>query len=102
MSSKTSSKEDILKEVSSMHDKYESLVKYARVTPEQISKHKLIQELVTKVESDYIKEVKELSGKDGDWYHGFNSGMLAACRYILNLNDVDKDFADSNFPFLDT
>ena len=102
MSKKTISKEDILNEVSSMHDKYESLVKYARVTPEQIKEHILVQELVTKVESDYIKEVNELSGKEGDWYHGFNSGMLAACRYILNLNDVDKDFADSNFPFLDT
>ena len=102
MSSKTFSKEDILKEVSSMHDKYESLVKYARVTPEQISEHKLIQELVNKVQSEYTKEANELSSEDGDWHHGFNSGMLAACRYVLNLNDVDKDFADSNFPFLDT
>jgi len=95
-------KEEILTEVKRFHDKYESLVKYARVTPRQISEHKLVKELVDKVETDYSKEAKEISGKDGDWHHGFNSGMLAACRYILSLNDVDKDFADNHFPFLDT
>lgn len=102
MSKKTISKEDILNEVSSMHDKYESLVKYARVTPEQIKEHILVQELVTKVESDYTKESNKLSDRDGDWHHGFNSGMLAALRYIITLDSIDKETADDWFPELHT
>jgi predicted restriction endonuclease len=102
MSSKTFSKEDILNEISSMHDKYESLVKYARVTPEQISEHKLVQELVNKVQSEYTNEVNKLSSVDGDWHHGFNSGMLAALRYIITMDSIDKDTAQEWFPELDT
>lgn len=95
-------KKEILNEISSMHDKYESLVKYARVRPEHIIEHKRVEQLMIRMEKEYPKEVSNICSKDGDWHHGFNSGMLAACRYILNLNDVDKDFADNNFPFLDT
>ena len=102
MSKKTISKEDILKEVSSMHNKYESLVKYVRVRPEDIKEHKLVQELVTKVTSDYTEESNKLSGRDSDWHHGFNSGMLAALRYIITLDSIDKETADDWFPELDT
>jgi len=100
--SKSQIREEIMKDVLEMHDKYESLVKYARVTPQQISEHKLVKELVVKVESSYPTEVEGISGRDGDWHHGFNSGMLAALRYIITSDSIDKETATDWFPELDT
>jgi len=54
----------------------------------------------------YPDEVKELAGPEGDWTHGFNSGCLAAFRFVQEcldgfLPDPIHD-ALQNFPTLDT
>jgi hypothetical protein len=95
-------KEEIITEVKRFHDKYESLVKYSRITPKQTLEHKGLEDFMIEVEKKYPEEIEEMCSKNHDYEIGFNSGMLAACRYILSLNDVDKDFADRHFPFLDT
>jgi hypothetical protein len=78
-----------------------------------------------KVEELYPEEVAELKSPDnGDWKHGFNSGCLAAFRYVLDACDrsdwtplIEQDpfydpenptkhdplqHAEENFPYLDT
>ena len=58
-----------------------------------------------RVEEDYPDEVAQLRDWDVDksnWQHGFNSGCLAAFRYVLELDagfiDEDEEFE----PCLDT
>lgn len=38
----------------------------------------------------------------GDWQHGFNSGCLAAFRYITLLIEEGKELAEEEFPDLDS
>ena len=100
--SKSQIREEIMKDVLEMHEKYDSLVSYARTAPEHIIEHESVREFMTKTKKNYPKEVKELSGKDADWHHGFNSGMLAALRYIITSDSIDKETALNEFPDLDT
>jgi len=95
-------KEGIMEEVFEMHDKYESLVKYARVKPEHILEHKRVEEFMSRTKEKYPKEVENICSESGDWYHGFNSGMLAAIRYVMTSNNIDKETANDWFPELDT
>lgn len=69
-------------------------------------------------EEQFARDVGRLSGDDGDWVHGFNSGMLAASRMYEGLANATKDrpcvhgsvftmdqqrtLAQSEFPMLDT
>jgi hypothetical protein len=46
--------------------------------------------------------VTDLQSENGDWYHGFNSGMLAALRYVLTMDDLGIKQADEEFPMLDS
>ena len=54
------------------------------------------------VERDYPVEVAELQDDDTNWHHGFNSGVVAAIRYMWDLMENGEEYADENFPCLDT
>lgn len=60
------------------------------------------QEHIERVKKQYPDDVSELSGDNGDWQHGFNSGILAGMRYALELLQGTAAQADEDFPFLDT
>ena len=54
-----------------------------------------------RIEKEYSDEIEKLRSDDGDFHHGFNSGLLAATRMfneqadILHINGFDemtKDF----------
>ena len=48
------------------------------------------------------RERDELKCPDcGDWNHGFNSGMLAALRFVIHAAEDPKE-AQEDFPMLDT
>lgn len=95
-----------------LEQKYRNLVWYARKPPTEdeaswaeyspgIRKAALIS--VFEVEKNYPEECAALSDPDtGDWTHGFNSGMLAALRYVLTLCEKGRAQADIEFPVLDT
>ena len=61
-----------------------------------------------KVAKKYPEEVAELNSDDGDWSHGFNSGMLAALRLVQEMESGGNDYRLPrwdpmwNFPFLDS
>jgi len=51
----------------------------------------------------YPDEVKALISEDeGDWSHGFNSGMLAALRFFMTAEEESLHAAIDEFPFLDS
>ena len=101
-------------------DKYCQLVWYARSGcrldhhPPEI-KAKVLKAR-DRVEGLYPKEITHYNHGGGDWDHGFNSGCLAAFRYVLTAlcerNEIDEfgeEFvigglaeAEEEFPMLDT
>ena len=78
-------------------EKYFSLVWYARTgpknhpmwedTPESI-KQVAFNEM-SRVQEMYPDEVDSLCGENGDWEHGFNSGMLACLRFVLTTQNPE-------------
>lgn len=104
---------------------YEKLVWYARSpvkaairkilrnTPEEIIQGALNSQAM--IEELYPEEVSLLKGEGGEFTHGFNSGMLAALRYISTahqttlMEDEGEEFeyggvemANMEFPDLST
>mgnify|MGYP003673933325 CR=1 FL=1 len=109
--------------------KYFDLVWYARKapadneeywggTPDEIKNGAL--NAACQVEEQYPSEIDDLKSPElGSWTHGFNSGCLAAMRYVITAVNKHKiesgevpeeaDFwfgglkdAEAEFPFLDT
>ena len=89
-------------------EKYEHLVWYARSgcrfdhhPPEIKAKVFKARENVERL---YPKETTHYNDCGGDWDHGFNSGCLAAFRYVLSALDKDLGvpLAEEEFPNLDT
>ena len=84
-----------------MLGKYERLVWFARSdlhntdVPEDIAEGRF--KAYCDVEVDYPKDVEALRGEHGDWQHGFNSGIVAVLRWML---EEDRDLADEEFPDL--
>jgi hypothetical protein len=93
-------------------DKYESLVWYARKAPADNVEYwsKLPDEIKTgalnamaQVEEHHPDEVDSLRCCEcGDFSHGFNSGVLAALRWVLTAQEEGIEEADNCFPELDT
>lgn len=72
-----------------LEKKYSDLVWYARSDKQNLLEREQYEILstISKIEKTYKDEVSDLSGKSGDWNHGFNSGMLAAIRLVTGLMD---------------
>ena len=94
-------------ELRAMCEKYHDLVWYARSSPDCYpDKEDDLRAAVflnqTAIEAAYPKETGNLGSEDGQWHHGFNSGMLAAARFIGDLLDGNLELAREEFPMLDT
>jgi hypothetical protein len=96
-------KKDILNEVLRLESKYSDLVWYARSSPKNYDIEGVLEN-IERIEKTYPGEVSEFrSAGHPDWTHGFNSGMLAGMRYILDLVDSGNvEDAEDEFPSLDT
>ena len=85
-----------------LEEKYFHLVWLSRKSSEDYSKEE-VAKLMHQVRQDYPKETMHLSSPiDGDWHHGFNSGMLACTRLIHAMKHDSIASAESEFPNLDT
>lgn len=96
--------------------KYGQLVWYARTSwnPD----NDVIAKRKAEIKLCFPKEVEDLEGSQGDWHHGFNSGMLASVRLLsqynlpANYRERSDGFtrtkqdaiaqAEEMFPFLDS
>jgi hypothetical protein len=133
---KTCLPEEVDKAIGEKISKYFDLVWYARKPPSwdtetdywknsKPENRKKCYDECSKIEELYPEEVDELRcPTSGNWHHGFNSGCLAAFRYIIDAcdrsdysimyeedpffdpeNPVEHDplkHAEENFPQLDT
>ena len=54
-------------------------------------------------QSEFAVDVDKLRGECGDWYHGFNSGVLAASRLFNELasatHDIIIDYGEGEEPY---
>ena len=122
--------EELKEAFSKFEKKYFDLVWYARSpgkddihevykgTPESIIQGSLNGQ--AKVEEIYPDEIDQLKGENSSWSHGFNSGCLAAMRFVMTSMETqtfpDQESEDptdtitmggieeakEEFPFLDT
>jgi hypothetical protein len=90
-----------ISEIQKLHEKFDSLVWYARSSPKNDHIPKVLENR-KRIEESYPKEINQLLHGETDWEHGFNSGMLASTRYIIDLFENNKETADELFPFLDS
>lgn len=101
--------DDVLEKISEKLDKYDKLVWFARKPPSDDPSWEEVPEdirtgalnSVARVEEMFPDECDELRGEHGSWSHGFNSGCLAALRYVLHAAS-DPEFAEECWPELDT
>lgn len=70
--------------VEDLMGKYFDLVWLARKDMQELMEEEKyeILAMIKEIEQKYPEEVKALDGDDTNWHHGFNSGMLACCRYL--------------------
>ena len=94
-------KKELIENLITKETKYTDLIWYARSRPENIN-IKGVGENKERIENSYPNEVTDLQSENGDWHHGFNSGMVAALRYVLTMDDLGKEQADEEFPMLDS
>lgn len=94
-------KKQLVENIIEKHDKYVDLLWYARSKPENES-IKGVKENKERIEKLYPNEVKEFQSERGDWQHGFHSGMVAALRYILTMDESGLEQANEWFPELDS
>ena len=95
-------KKEIVKIVSELDQKYNDLVWFERSSPDNYH-IKGVKENIERITKQYPSETDALiNGSNTDWEHGFNSGMLAALRYILTMDELGKEQADEEFPMLDS
>ena len=97
---KKATKQQVLEMAIKQQSKYEELIWFARSgrnthIPAVVTHRKRIKEM-------YPEEIELLSGESGDWAHGFNSGMLAGMRLITSMMELGQEFAEENFPELDS
>lgn len=92
----------LLAEVKKMENKYFDLVCYARSSPKNNSIQGVLENR-TRIEKTYPDEVIKLQSRaDSGWSHGFNSGMLAGMRYVMDLLTEGIEEAEDLFPDLDS
>jgi hypothetical protein len=92
---------DIKNQIQALESKYCDLVWFARSGPANID-IKGVKEAKLRIEKAHSKEINQLLHGETDWEHGFNSGMLAGMRYVIDLFENNKQTADERFPFLDS
>jgi hypothetical protein len=103
--------DDVLELIGEKLEKYELLVWYARKDKDPNSKYwedvkpdlkEGALQAIKDTERDFPGETLLLNDPlTGAWEHGFNSGVLAALRYVLHAAG-DPEEAEACFPELDT
>ena len=102
--------DDVLALIAAKEEQAERLVWYARKAPADHPSWDNVPADIkqgalnsaSRVEEMFPDETDALKCPEcSDWNHGFNSGMLAALRFVLHAAE-DPDEAEECFPELDT
>jgi hypothetical protein len=82
------------KKLGDLEHKYFNLVWLARKTPD-LWYHPQIGPKIKEVEDEFPKESEILTRpKEGDWQHGFHSGILACVRLLSPYTHSEKDLRE--------
>jgi len=96
-------KQQLINEIKLLEHKYEMLVWYTRKSEQQIATIEGVRIAADEVTRDYPEEVASLNSPlFGNWQHGFNSGMLAGARFVLDALDTGIEEAYEIFPDLNS
>ena len=102
--------EQVLAHIHQKLNKYEQLVWYARNPPAESLYWETVMQDIREGALNSAARVRELFPDDtdtlqciehGDWAHGFNSGVLAALRFVLSASESVEE-AERDFPELYT
>lgn len=93
---------EVFEEVKKQEKKYFDLVWYARKGDLDFIQYKEVRDHCRRIEAQYTQECENLNKEGSSWHHGFNSGMLAGMRLILEMKRSGAQDALDEFPFLDT
>tara|TARA_R100001163_G_C5021558_1_gene164239 strand:+ start:69 stop:392 length:324 start_codon:yes stop_codon:yes gene_type:complete len=97
--------------INEMAEKHFNLVWFARRSPEQVEQYpsparEQAMDALKEIERKFPDDVLRISSVDGDFWHGFNSGVLASLRLIQGLDAAttkeEEEAEFEEFPFLDT
>lgn len=91
--------------LAALHDKADSLVWLARKPNPEDSEgmadyysegcNLATRFKMAQITADYPEEAEMLKcPEEGDWAHGFNSGMLATVRFLMTALDKEPDYID--------
>ena len=93
----------LINEIKQLERKYEMLVWYGRKSEQQIATIEGVRIAAEEITKDYPEEVASLNSPLlRNWQHGFNSGMLAATRFIQDALDEGIEEAYEIFPDLNS
>ncbi len=81
---------------------YTDMLWFARTNETTLSTIELARKNYDRIESQFPELVDKLRNDDSNFEHGFNSGVVAAIRYMLDLKETDLENARQNFPDLDS
>jgi hypothetical protein len=81
---------------------YEDLLWIARVKPENYHSIPECKKNFDRISEQHPEAVNQLFNDESNWTHGFNSGLVAALRYVLEMKHYGIEFAEENFPNLDS
>lgn len=96
-------KKQLIEEMKQLERRYESLVWHARKSANDIATIEGVRLAANQLEAECPDETRALhSPITGDWTHGFNSGMLAATRLVIDALDNGIEEAYEFFPDLNT
>ena len=93
-------KTELLEIITKQENKYFDLVWYARVKPEHRT-DELLADTIKNIQSEHPSEIEALDGEYGEIQNGFHLGVLAALRYIKDIDEHGLEQAKEQFPRLD-
>lgn len=97
-------KAEITERLDQLEKKYFDLVWFARTSPRCLKDDHISMPGLVRIKMSMPEECEKLAGEHSDFYHGFNSGCLAAFRLVSGLMSTKRNaqLAEESFPFLDT
>jgi len=94
---------EIDEEMSKKQSKYCDLVWLARTDGFNRHRNSSLYKIARKMADKHKEEFDKLCGENGDWYHGFNSGILALSRLVKDLSTLDPpdDYYDEENNYIE-
>ena len=94
---------EINDEMGSKTSKYFDLVWLARTNAFNYNSNSSLYKAARKMADKHKEDFDNICGDNGNWYHGFNSGILALSRLVYDLSTLDPpdDYYDDEGDYIE-